>query len=200
MPGLYAYQASRRVYDNGQVAANVLGWVDREGQARGGIEQALNSSLTGTDGRLVYEKSLDGATIPTGVISETDPRDGCSIRLTIDRDLQWKAQQLLAAQVKASGSRHGYAVILDPRTFAGRALATVPTFDPNRPGPGHPGHDQRPEHARHLRARLDRQGHHALRRARGAQGHPDDAVHGARRSCGAPTPSSTTRRRTAPRT
>jgi cell division protein FtsI (penicillin-binding protein 3) len=133
VPGLYAYQASRRVYDNGQVGANVLGWVDGEGQARGGIEQALNSSLTGTDGRLVYEKSLDGATIPTGVISETDPRDGCSVRLTVDRDLQWKAQQLLAAQVKASGSRHGYAVVLDPRTFAVRALATVPTFDPNHP-------------------------------------------------------------------
>jgi cell division protein FtsI (penicillin-binding protein 3) len=134
VPGLYAYQASRRVYDGGPLAANVLGWVDREGAAKGGIEQALDGALAGTDGELVYEKGLDGARIPTGVIKETDPRDGCTVRLTIDRDLQWKAQQLLAAQVARSKAKHGYAVVLDARTFAVRALATVPTFDPNRPG------------------------------------------------------------------
>jgi cell division protein FtsI (penicillin-binding protein 3) len=133
VPGLYAWQASRRVYDNGSLAANLLGFLDHDKKARGGLEQALDGSLMGSDGKLVYEKGLDGATIPTGVISETDPRDGCTVRLTIDRDLQWKAQQLLAAQVKATGSKHGYAVVLDPRTFAVRALATVPTFDPNHP-------------------------------------------------------------------
>jgi cell division protein FtsI (penicillin-binding protein 3) len=133
VPGLYAWQASRRVYDNGPVAANVLGFLDHDKKARGGVEEALDGSLTGKDGELVYEKSLDGATIPTGVISETDPRDGCRVQLTIDRDLQWKAQQLLSAQVKATRSKHGYAVVLDARTFAVRALATVPTFDPNHP-------------------------------------------------------------------
>ena len=134
VPGLIAYQASRRVYDNGPVAANVLGWVDADGTARGGLEQALDGTLTGTPGRLVYEKGLDGAKIPTGVLSETDPRDGCSVQLTIDRDLQWKAQQLLTEGVERSGSKHAYAVVLDARTFAVRALATVPTFDPNQPG------------------------------------------------------------------
>ncbi len=134
VPGLYAYQASRRVYDGGQLGANVLGWVDREGVAKGGIEQALDSALAGTNGELVYEKGLDGARIPTGVLSEKDPKDGCTVRLTIDRDLQWKAQQLLAAQVARSKAKHGYAVVLDARTFAVRALATVPTFDPNRAG------------------------------------------------------------------
>ena len=133
VPGLAAYQASRRVYPTGDVAANVLGFVGPDGTARGGLEQAYDTQLAGTPGKLVYEGSADGARIPTGVISETDPRDGCTVRTTIDRDLQWKAQQLLAAQVRATRAKGGYAVVLDPRSFDVRALAVVPTFDPNHP-------------------------------------------------------------------
>ena len=157
IPGLVPWQASRRVYPAGDVGGNVLGFVAAvDGSAHGGLEQAYDKQLAGTAGKLTYEQSLDGAQIPTGVLAEVDPRDGCTIRTTIDRDLQWKAQQLLAAQVSALQAHGGYAVVLDARTFDVRALAVVPTYDPNHPRDGRPGEDQRPEPARHLRARVHR--------------------------------------------
>jgi cell division protein FtsI (penicillin-binding protein 3) len=134
IPGLVPWQASRRVYPAGEVAGNVLGFVAAvDGGAHGGLEQAYDKQLAGTAGKLTYEQSLDGAQIPTGVLAEVDPRDGCTVRTTIDRDLQWKAQQLLAAQVSALQAHGGYAVVLDSRTFEVRALAVVPTYDPNHP-------------------------------------------------------------------
>ncbi len=134
IPGLATYQTSRRLYPSGLVAANVLGFVGTgDGTAHGGLEQAYNSQLAGTPGQITYEQSLDGAQIPTGVLADVDPRDGCTIRTTIDRDLQWKAQQLLSAQVSALQAKGGYAVVVDTRTFEVRALAVVPTYDPNHP-------------------------------------------------------------------
>jgi cell division protein FtsI (penicillin-binding protein 3) len=133
VPGIVAYQASKRIYPNGDVAANLLGFVGGDGNPGGGLEAAYQKALAGTPGKLTYESSEDGAKIPTGVLAEVDPRDGCAVHTTIDRDLQYKAQQLLGAQVKETKARGGYAVVLDT-SFAVRALAVVPTFDPNRYG------------------------------------------------------------------
>jgi cell division protein FtsI (penicillin-binding protein 3) len=130
IPGVVAYQASKRIYPNGDVGANVIGFVDGDGAARGGLEGAYDKTLAGTPGELTYESSEDGATIPTGVLAEVDPRDGCTVHTTIDRDLQYKAQQLLRAQVAATQAKGAYAVVLDT-DFDVRALAVVPTFDPN---------------------------------------------------------------------
>jgi cell division protein FtsI (penicillin-binding protein 3) len=130
VPGVATYQASRRDYPNGDVAANVLGFVDADGTARGGLEGAYDRDLAGTPGKLTYESSEEGLTIPTGVLAEVEPRDGCTLHTTIDRDLQYKAQQLITAQVKATQSRGGYAVVLDT-DFNVRSLAVAPTYDPN---------------------------------------------------------------------
>lgn len=134
VPGINREQASRRVYPEGQVAAAVLGFQGVDGTAFGGIEGAYNRLLTGRPGSVRYEQGLDGAQIPTGVSSEVEPVDGSIVRLTLDSDLQWKAQQVLAAQVKATGSESGYLVVENPRTGEILALATVPTFDANDPG------------------------------------------------------------------
>jgi len=134
IPGLVGEQASRRVYPDGQVGAAVVGFVGRDGGALGGVELAWNRTLSGTDGSLTYERSQDGRQIPTGVSSEVEPQPGRTVRLTIDRDLQWNLQQTLAAKVTATHAQAGYAVVEDPRTGNVLALASVPTFDPNQPG------------------------------------------------------------------
>jgi len=134
IPGLDTPQASRRVYPAGNLAANLLGFVAGDGKAYGGVEGGFDSVLSGTSGAITYEQAKDGTRIPTGNIHEVDPSDGGSVRLTIDRDLQWKAQQLAAAQAKAVDAESISIVALDPRTGAVLALATAPTFDPNSPG------------------------------------------------------------------
>ncbi|MBL8929733.1 MAG: penicillin-binding protein 2 [Kineosporiaceae bacterium] len=132
--GVDTPQASRRVYPANDLAANVLGFVAADGKAYGGVEGGFDDILAGTSGSLRYEQAKDGTRIPTGSTDEVDPRDGGSVRLTIDRDLQWKAQQLAAAQAEAVQAESICIVAMDPRTGQVLALATAPTFDPNKPG------------------------------------------------------------------
>ncbi len=134
IPGIFTEQASRRSYPAGSVAANVLGFVGTDGRAWGGVEGAFNQRLSGRNGSITYEQGMDGTEIPTGVAQEIQPQDGSSIRLTIDRYLQFQAQQALAAAVKATAAPSGYLVAMNPRTGQILALASVPTYDPNRPG------------------------------------------------------------------
>jgi cell division protein FtsI (penicillin-binding protein 3) len=134
IPGVALEQASRRVYPGGTTAANVLGFVSATtGIAFGGVEQAYNDDLAGRNGWLRYEQGADGTRIPTGTTELDEPLPGRSVRLTIDRDLQWRAQQLLAAQVAATAAESGSVVVLDARTAQVLALATAPTYDPNDP-------------------------------------------------------------------
>lgn len=139
VPGLYSQQASRRMYPNGQVAANLLGFLGGDGNAWNGIEGKYDTVLRGKDGALTYEQGADGAEIPTGVMSEAEPTDGSAVRLTIDSYLQWKFQQVLAAKVAETKAQGGFGVAMDPQTGQVLALVSVPTFDPNDPGRAAPG-------------------------------------------------------------
>ncbi|MFZ0158504.1 MAG: penicillin-binding protein 2, partial [Kineosporiaceae bacterium] len=134
IPGMDIPQASSRTYPATDLAANVLGFVAADGKAYGGVEGGFDAVLAGTAGSITYERGKDGTRIPTGANSEVEPRDGGNVRLTIDRDLQWKAQQLLEAKVRQTEAESGSIAVVDPRTGQVLALATAPTFDPNQPG------------------------------------------------------------------
>jgi cell division protein FtsI (penicillin-binding protein 3) len=132
--GVSNEQASRRTYPGGSVAAAVLGFVGKDGTPLSGIERADDSLLKGTAGRQTYEKGAHGQQIDTAPSSQTEPVPGRSIQLTLNRDLQWKAQEALTAQVKATGAKAGSAVVLNVKTGDVLALADAPTFDSNDPG------------------------------------------------------------------
>lgn len=119
-----------RSYPAGDVAANLLGYVNEEGKAAGGAEQAFDSLLSGTNGSATYEVG-GGHVIPLGDNSVTDPVDGRDLTLTIDRDLQWYTQRVLRQTVEDAGGESGTAVVMDTRTGELLALADDPTFDPN---------------------------------------------------------------------
>ena len=72
--------------------------------------------------------------IPTGEIEQTKAVSGTSVRLTINQDLQWKAESLLADKVKQTGALSGTAVAIDVATGKLLAVATAPTFDPSNFG------------------------------------------------------------------
>jgi cell division protein FtsI (penicillin-binding protein 3) len=134
IPGMDYRQASRRVYPAGDLAANLLGFQAKNGVVWGGLEGKYDALLKGTDGSIRYEQGKDGAQIPTGVTEETDPVDGSTVQTTVLQDLQWKAQQLLAAKVASTKSSWGAITVTDVTTGKVLALATAPTFDPNNPG------------------------------------------------------------------
>ncbi|MEU5362833.1 penicillin-binding transpeptidase domain-containing protein [Streptomyces sp. NPDC005925] len=130
LAGVFADPSSKRVYPNGDLAAGILGWVNSEGRGGGGIESQLDKQLTGKPGQVRYAQS-GGRQVPTVDADETPAVPGSDIELTIDRDIQWAAQNAIAEQVKKSKADRGYVIVQDTRTGEILAMANAPGFDPN---------------------------------------------------------------------
>ncbi|MFK0107739.1 peptidoglycan D,D-transpeptidase FtsI family protein [Streptomyces sp. NPDC091217] len=130
LAGVFADPSSQRVYPNGDLAAGILGWVNAEGKGSGGIERMLDKQLTGKDGKIRYAQS-GGREVPTAGSTETPAVPGSDVELTIDRDIQWAAQNAITEQVKKSKADRGYVVVQDTRTGQILAMANSPGFDPN---------------------------------------------------------------------
>jgi cell division protein FtsI (penicillin-binding protein 3) len=131
LPGIFSEPAARRVYPAGDLAANVVGFVGAEGKGLGGMEYAFQDQLAGTAGSQTYERGPGGKVIPTGANTYTEAEAGTTVRLTIDRDIQYVAQQAIAQKVAQSRADSGTVVVMDAKTGQVLALATAPTFDPN---------------------------------------------------------------------
>jgi cell division protein FtsI (penicillin-binding protein 3) len=135
LPGIGTESTTRRVHPSHDLAAGVLGFTDYAGVGKMGVELAYQSVLAGTDGRTTAQFDRFGRVIPTGSDHHRDAVPGKDVQLTLDRDLQWYAQQLLAQQVAATRAKNGTVVVMDVRTGELLALATAPSFDPdNRTG------------------------------------------------------------------
>ncbi|WTJ22874.1 penicillin-binding transpeptidase domain-containing protein [Streptomyces pseudovenezuelae] len=128
--GVLSVPTTKRVYPNGDLAAGILGWVNADGKGGGGVEQQLNSLLAGKDGKIRYAQS-GGRQVPTVGSTETPAVPGSDVELTIDRDIQWAAQQAITDQVKESKADRGYVIVQDTRTGQVLAMANSPGFDPN---------------------------------------------------------------------
>lgn len=132
--GIFGQKTTRRHYPNGELAANVVGYVREDGEAGAGLEYGLDAELRGQDGQKVFESGIGGRQIPTGSEREREPVPGTSVQLTIDSDLQWVAQQAIEKRVKEVQADSGTVIAMDPRTGEIKALASVPTMNPNFPG------------------------------------------------------------------
>ncbi|MGR8011081.1 peptidoglycan D,D-transpeptidase FtsI family protein [Streptomyces hypolithicus] len=130
LAGVFQEDSSKRVYPNGDLAAGILGYVNAEGKGAGGIEVQLNKELAGKDGEIKYAQS-GGRRVPTAGAREVPAVPGSGIELTIDRDIQWAAQNAVAEQVKKSAADRGYVMVQDNRTGEVLAMANAPGFDPN---------------------------------------------------------------------
>ncbi len=121
-----------RVYPAGDVAANLLGFLQDDGEPSGGVERSFDKLLAGKDGQESYEVG-GGNRIPLGENSQVKPVNGKDLRLTIDRDVQWYSQRVLRAAVQGARAKSGVAVVMDSRTGELLALADYPSYDPNKP-------------------------------------------------------------------
>ena len=119
-----------REYPSGKLLASLIGFVNNDGFGATGLESSKNSIIAGIDGRYSYDNGFK-AEIP-GSQSEIIPaKTGTTIRLTIDRDIQWVASKAISDAVKKSGALSGTVIVMDPKTGEILAHATAPTFDPN---------------------------------------------------------------------
>ncbi|KLO63023.1 penicillin-binding protein [Dermacoccus sp. PE3] len=130
LPGITSEQVQKREYPQGTALAPLLGSVNAQDVPSGGIEQMLNTTLQGKAGLHQVERARNGSEIATGENLDRKPVAGRGAKLTIDSDLQWFAQNELAAQVKSSKAVSGEIVVADK---AGNILvaASYPSFDNN---------------------------------------------------------------------
>ncbi len=131
LPGILKEGTSKRIYPDGSLAANVVGFVGADGKGLGGLELGMQKELAGTDGTQTYERGQGGRAIPTAQHTKVEAVAGSTVKLTIDRDIQYVAQQAIADKVAAAHAQSGTVVVMDPHTGKILALASAPTFDPN---------------------------------------------------------------------
>lgn len=119
-----------RSYPDGAVAGNILGFIGDEGNPMEGVELFQNQCLQAQDGVRRFIRGTSGEIIPG--TQEDDPAvDGGRLVLTIDRDLQWYLQQLIAEHVQDLGAISGSITVAEVETGKIRAIAEYPTVDPN---------------------------------------------------------------------
>lgn len=129
--GIGFQKETRRVYPEGELAAQTLGFVNAEGKAQYGIEQALNDRLKGTDG--VLESVTDVSNVPLTLGDKNvriPEKNGENIALSIDRNIQAYTERALAEGMKRVGANKGSAVVMDPQTGRVLSIANLPTYNP----------------------------------------------------------------------
>lgn len=131
LAGIGFLDDSRRVYPFGELAGQVLGFVGVDNIGLTAIEKQYDDVLAGTPGRIIAERDPSGRPIPGGVRHTELPVDGEDIQLTIDKDIQHRAQMVLAETVKSSGAIGGNVIVMNASDGSIYAMASYPGFDPN---------------------------------------------------------------------
>jgi len=119
-----------REYPSGNLVSSLVGFVRKDGLGASGIELSMNSAISGIPGAYSYARGR-GAEIPGSQSEIVAAQSGTTVRLTIDRDIQWVASKAIAEAVKNAHASSGTVIVMDPKTGAILAHATAPTFDPN---------------------------------------------------------------------
>jgi cell division protein FtsI (penicillin-binding protein 3) len=135
-PEIAQEDRERREYPGGNLAANIIGaasWNEADRKLSGliGLENSQDNVLAGSDGLRVVDTAEGGTTvIPGSTRFERPATPGSDLQLTLDSDMQYTVQRLLAEEVARTGARGGSAVVLDAATGEVRAMANGSTFDP----------------------------------------------------------------------
>ncbi|MBY0687800.1 penicillin-binding protein 2 [Microbacterium marinilacus] len=120
-----------REYPNGAVAGTLVGFESNDGDPLAGIELAEDSCLEATNGEETYAKGGAGGVRIPGTEKVTPAVDGGQVQLTIDSDLQWYMEQMIAEETENQQAIAGTVTVVDVKTGQIRAAAQYPSMDPN---------------------------------------------------------------------
>ena len=136
--GVFGEREYRRFYPAGEVAAQLVGFTDVDGQGIAGLELTYNDWLKGTPGKKKYIKDLHGEVVrDIGVLQPARP--GKDLVLSIDLRLQYLQHRELQRAVSALGAASGTVVTLDSHTGEVLAMVNYPVYNPNGSKSGSPG-------------------------------------------------------------
>lgn len=132
LPGIGVDKDERRIVPGNDLAANLIGFTGADLTGLEGLEAHYDDVLRGRDGERTYEGGQGvshAREIPGGYREETPPEPGSDLWLTIDMDLQYEVQRILAEHLRAAGATFGAAVVLDPRSGEVLAQASYPGYN-----------------------------------------------------------------------
>lgn len=131
IPGLGTQAIDYRIYPQGSLAAQLLGFVDNDGNGRYGIEQALNNRLKGTAGQVKAVTDVNGVPLAASRDNvEVQPKDGNDLTLTVDLAMQQQLEGILQKGEQNARATGASAVIMDANSGAVKAMANYPTYNP----------------------------------------------------------------------
>jgi cell division protein FtsI (penicillin-binding protein 3) len=137
---VFIVKEPQRLYPNGELAGQVLGFVGTESNGLEGLETRYDSYLRGTPQKLVWGRDAKGKWLYPRVETVAMTEDtATNMVLTIDSRIQYLVETQLKAAVQEKGAKGGYAIAMNPQTGEILALANQPTFDPNFYGKAAPG-------------------------------------------------------------
>ena len=114
------------------LAAQVLGFVDNEGEAWNGVEQAEDVMLAGVPGEITAQEDVAGRRIADSVTLLTEPIDGRDLRLTIDTGVQHLLEQAILGTYQLNRAAGATGIIMNAETGAILGMASFPSYDANR--------------------------------------------------------------------
>ena len=122
----------QRVYPQGDLFANVVGFLNDERVPQAGLEQSRNAELLRHEQSRRLRRGADGTPLPDDLAPGAFYGDDLRLQLTLDARLQELAGKALAAQVAKWKAKKGAAIVMDATNGELLVLASTPTYDPNR--------------------------------------------------------------------
>ncbi len=132
LPGVGLRKEARRYYPNRELAAHLVGFVDRDGKGLEGLELTFDELLRGRPRRVEALRDARRRVVFSEALLRRDPELGADLYLTIDRRIQHIAERELQLAVRTFEARGGSVVVLDPRNGEVLAMANAPRFNPNQ--------------------------------------------------------------------
>lgn len=127
LPGIGVIEEPTRVYPAEHIASQVVGFAGLDNNGLAGIELQYDEALSGTEGTLLFERAPGGVEI-SAAPREVEPAvPGVDVRLTLDREIQFATEEILADAVQQYSAIGGSAVVMDARTFEILGMASVPS-------------------------------------------------------------------------
>ena len=130
LPGVYLKKEWMRLYPQGHVAAQLLGFVGIDGKGLEGLERSLDDVLSGSSARQRVQRDAAGAQLYSG--HAQNDVDGVSVSLTLDSVIQSAAEDALAESVEKFHGKSGVCLVVEVPTGDILAWAHYPFFDPNQ--------------------------------------------------------------------
>lgn len=129
--GVGLVREQKRYYPKDSLAAHILGYTDRDGNAVMGLEKYFDKQLSGTDGKLNYQSDGKGIKLPDSQDSYQPVVNGSNYKLTIDSTIQHYIEEAMKKAYAEYKPKSISVIAADPNTMEILGLANMPTFNPN---------------------------------------------------------------------